>query len=376
MRIPLAAIFLMLALGLYACSGEPGNSQAGPASVPLKVGADSITAEFVEQDSYNIAHWLENGQKSRILVRLSGYDGLSPVSDDAVAKIRGLAGKRSHDFLREAGDGLSDARLYDASGVVYVANRLGLVRELYWVVPTFSSVSREDLDSFKDYLKGMYPGSRDEIDSIRLDGAVARGTVNGVPVRMLGLQDLEDPGEPVLLDVDSSFFQAMYQDEKSTGSLSFIAGMFKLLSEAGLSSDSVSISASGEDGRAALRFRSFARYVEALLKEPGLIGSDPPEHWSERAEAWRAEQKDPEIAVPIYKRIIERFPENAASRYDLADLYFRLGEMEACAVELKAAAVLDPGYMPAFDDYRDRLVEYGEPDVAARFYARRPRNEG
>ncbi len=376
MKRILLTLLLTSLLGLFSCSGNQADSPAGAAKVPHKVGVEPITAEFVEQDSYNVAYWLENGFSSRILVRFSGYDGLAPVSGEKLDKIKELAAKHAYRELRSAGDGISEGRLYDAWNVAYLANRLGLVREIYWVVPTFSSVDEDELASFKDYLKGLYPDDSKDIDAITLEGAVAGGKVNGVPVRLLGLQDLKDPGEPVLLDMDASFFQAMYQDEKETGSLSFIAGMFKLLSEAELSADAVSISASVEDNRASLKFRSFARYFERLIKEPGLIASEPPRLWSERAEAWRAEQRDPEIAVPIYKRIIEQFPEDAPSRYDLADLYFRLGELEACAAQLEAAVGLDPGYLPAYTLYRDRLAASGKSDSAAKFYASRPGAKG
>lgn len=368
MRRILLLVILFTTLFIYGCSGKTQET----ANTAVSVGTDPTEAEFFEQDSFNIPYWFDKGAMDRVLVRFSGYDGMATVDDAALARIKELAEKGGGKPLREAGDFLAEGRLYDASNFVYVAHRLGMVREVVWIMPIFYSVGPDETDTFKQYLASNYPEDKAEIDAIKLSDGVASGSVNGVPVRMMGLQDLKAPDEPVLLDIDASFFQTLYVNEKETGSLSFIAGMFKLLSEAGLDSDAISISASGEDGRAALRFRAFARYFARLLKEPGIIKGDPPKLWSERADAWRAEMNNPEVAIPIYKRIIENFPDDAASRYDLANLYFRLGELEACAVSLGSAAGLDAGYTAAYGQYRDSLASEGEPDVAARFYARRP----
>jgi len=363
---------------VYACSDKPaGQTPERPGVKPpppvVKVGVEPAEAGFVEQDSFNIPYWLEHGMMDRILVRLSGFDGLAPVDDATMARLKALAAEGKYNDLWSAGDKTTGKALYGAENVVYVANRLGIVKEAVWVVPIFQSITDEDFAGFKDYLSQSYPGSKDDIKALKLAGNTAAGIINGVPVRMVGLQDLVAPPEPVIFDVESSFFASLYRDEKDTSSMKFIAGMFNLLRKAGLSADAVSISASSADGKSSLKLRVFGVYLKELLHDPAMVDAKaPPELWSERAAAWKADQNDPEQAVRIFKGIIKKYPEDAAARYDLAELYFRLGELDACSTELDGAAKLDPAYSAAYEQFRDYLNNSGKPDIAAQFYSRKP----
>jgi len=359
----LISVALAVMLLAVSCTDKRGPS----GEKPLKAGMDPIDAVFMEQDSLNIPYWAKGRWKSMILVRLAGSDGTKPVSAAALASIRDMASGGDYNALAAAGDPASGDNLYGPSNVVYVAHALGIIKEVWWVVPSFTSLDVEMLAYFKSHLKGIYPEDSSEIDGIKLDGRMATGTLNGVPVKMVCLEDLTAPGEPVLMDVDASIFRALYKNEKETSSLAFIAGMFKLLSNSGVNTYSVTVSASGLGEAGSLRFRSFSRYMVRLFNDPGLIDQKPPALWTDRAEAWRMEQKSPKVAVALYKRLIERYPDDASSRYDLADLYFSLGEYGDCLRELKEAVVLDPAYGTAFGEYADILTKDGKPKKAEAF---------
>lgn len=362
---------------VYACSDKPAGQSpekggVKPPPAVVKVGVEPAEAGFVEQDSFNIPYWLELGMKDRTLVRMSSFDGLAPVDGATMAKLKSLAAEGRYDDLWSAGDVTSGKPLYGAENVVYVANRLGMVKEVVWVVPIFLSITDEDFSGFKDYLIQRYPGIKDEIAALKLSGNTAAGAIHGVPVKMVGLQDLVAPSGPVILDVESSYFAWLYRNEKETSSMKFIAGMFNLLRKAGLNSDAVSISASSADGKAPLKFRVFGKYLQELLHNPTMVDTKaPPVLWSERAAAWKADQNDPEQAVRIFKVIIKKYPDDAASRFDLAELYFRLGELDACSTELKAASKLDPAYLAGFEQFRDYMINSGKPDKAEQFYSKK-----
>jgi hypothetical protein len=363
--IPIALVAVLLAV-----SCAKNSERAGVKS--MKVGTDSIDVAFIEHDSANIALWAKSGITSAILVRLSAYDGLSPVSDTDLVSIKSMVNKDDYAGLASSGDPASKDSLYGPANVVYVAYKLDIIKELYWVIPSFDSVDEKTVEYFKDQLKNLYPDDASEIDNISLSGKSAAGSVNGVPIRMLCLEDLASPGSPVLLDLDSTFYKAMYSNEKNTPSLAYISGIYKILSEVGIKTYSVSVSASGPDIQAALKLRPFSRYMARLFKEPELINSKPPALWVERANAWRLEQNEPSISIPVYNKIIKEYPDDAASRYDLGDAYFMVSDYGKCITEIKAAAGLDPAYGEAFGWYAEHLAKEGKAAQAAMFRQLQP----
>jgi tetratricopeptide (TPR) repeat protein len=236
---------------------------------------------------------------------------------------------------------------YNADNTVFAATKLGLVKDVYWVVPSLTSLSQESLDGFKEYLKKTYPAQTKEFDQLRLDGNSAKGTINGIPVFIVSLQDLPKIDKPVLLDIDLSFFSNIYQDENKTRILSLVSGFFKTLQESGLQSDMVTISASNKNGLVPYKFRFLADYFVELFANPKMLDGTPPKLWLDRADAWKMEQRSFKEAIPLYNNILKEFPKDAATHYDLSYAYLKEGNMEASRKEFNQAAALQAGYMPA-----------------------------
>ena len=333
----------LLMLAVASCRGGGGKS----ALRVYDVGKEAVQFKPFEQESQNIPYWVENGARDRVLVRFSAYDGLEPVDDAS----------------------LKEGALYSSDNLVYVAHRLGIIREAYWVTPTFGSVTEEDLGRLRDSLKKKYPGDAADIDGIKLNGGVASGTVNGVPVKIAGLQDLPKIDEPVLMDTDVSYLSSLYISERETRILPLMEGFFKLVAGVKLRSDLMTISASSEDGKAPLKFRFLVKYISTLFAHPDMVDADPPRQWAERAEVWRVEQDNPKAAIPLYEGIVRQFPDDAASRYDLAEAYFRLGDLNKCADSLSEAVRLDAGYKTGYGVFAARLKAAGKADKAKEFAA-------
>lgn len=382
-RNSVLAVMLVLMSMVFACSDKPtAQTEADPAesqgltvapAIPVKAGTEPLTAELVEQDGENVAFWLGRGLKDRTVIRLSAFPGLVKVGDDKIEALRGMIRDGRTDEIMKAADANGKAPLFKAENTLYVAHRLGIIKEVVWVVPIFLSVDKGEVEYFKEELVKQLPELKKEIDGIKLSGKTAKLTLNGVPVTVVGLQDLVPPDSPAILDVECSFLAALYQGEKNTSSLSFVAGMFKLIQKAGVVSDAVSITASNADNVAPLKFRKLCVYLVEMMKDPKLIEGNPPTLWKERAAAWKAEQADMELAVPIYKSILKSYPDDAATHYDLAALYYSLGELEYCANELAAAAKSDKAYLVGFEQIRDNIISSGNAELGWQFYTRKPK---
>ncbi len=364
MKKAVVLIVLFFALALPACTKK--QPEAPPAPL-FKVGVEPIKPQLPEQDTFNISYWLGSGVRHHVLVRLSSIDGLVPVDENSLAAINKAVQARDYRGLLAMGDTRTQGALYAPENVVYLAHRLGMVDDVYWVVPVFGSITQQDVDGFKEDLKKRLPAHAKEIDTIVLKDKIAQGEIGGVPLKIMGLQDIPTINKPLVIDIDLTYLAALYQGEKNTRILSFVSGFFKTLKERSLAADAVTLSASNNNNLVSLKFRFLVRYLSELFAAPGMIEGPPPSLWSERADAWKTEQKSPKESVSIYRNILKKYPQDAASHYDLSSVYFGLGDLEGCKRELAEAVRIDPGYWHAYVEYASRLANNGKKKEADAF---------
>jgi len=360
-------LFLIIALlGPAACSKKAAETPSLPA---YKIGIDPVGAKIIEGENLNIPYWLEKGALKHVLIRLSGTDGLVPVQPGQLDTLSALKRDKQYQKIYSAGIPPAGEAVYYPANTAYLAEKLGIADEIYWVVPIFGSIDDEQLEGFKKYLKGKMPEKSEEIDAIKINGSVAEGTVNGIPIKILGLEDFPKLDKPALLDIDLSFFSSLYGGEKETPMLKLISGFLETLKNRNISADTVTLSCSNQDGSVPFKFRFIASYLREIFKNPAMINAQPPELWSERAEAWGIEQKNMNSAVLVYKAILKKFPQDAASHYDLSFAYFQLDKNPECINELAEAVKSDTGYAPAYKDYAAMLKSAGRKAEAKLYVA-------
>ncbi|MBI5695944.1 MAG: tetratricopeptide repeat protein [Nitrospirae bacterium] len=375
MKKLITLFILAAAITIAACSNgttkEKPEAAATPPMPVLKVGIDPMDVLVLEQDTFHVPSWLDKGIKGRTLVRISAVDGLSAIAPDNMGAIKDAALKSADmDALANMGNALwKDKPLYSTENTVYVAHQLGIVDRVYWVVPRFGSITHEGFQEFKQYLLKASPGQRKDVDSLVLNGKLVEGTFDGMPVTFVGLQDLPALDGPVLLQVDISFLSTLYMNEKSTRILALVSGFFDTLKKSGIKSDCVTVVTSNANGLVPVKFRFLAGYLASMFKDPALIAKDPPALWSESAEAWLIEQKSPKESIAVYKDILKKYPEVAATHYDLSYAYFMVNELESCRKELAEAARLDPGYESGYAEFAAALREDGKKAEAEGFLA-------
>ena len=359
-RYLLPILLIIAAISLAGCSKK--NPRL--ASPVVKVALEPADAMLVGQEMLNIPYWIDLGVKHRVLVRFSSIDGLVPVSDDIMRHITTLSKKEDFKGISEIA---VRANEYTAENTVYIANHLGIVDELVWVTPSLYPLTQADLDGYLKFSAEKHPELKNAYSSLKFKDGVIEGKVFDVPVRIVALQDLPKLDKPVLLDIDVSYFQAIYQGEKETGILTLPSGLVNNLKDKGLSSDIVTVSPS--TGSVSPRFRFLAGYIKELLHDPGMTDKAPPRLWKDRAEAWRIAQKSYSEAIPVLKDILKSNKDDTATHYDLANAYFESGDYTACKAELDIAYRLDDGYGYGYEDFAARLVQKGDKDKAALFAA-------
>lgn len=351
-----AAFILLLSA---SCAKEKEKPKPPPLPV-LKVAVDPIKVQLLEQENLNIPYWAENGAKDRTLVHISATEGLSTLDENVVGSIKEKITKGGLDGLKK-----TEKPEYTSLNTVFLAVKLGLVRDVVWVIPALESITHGDVGGIKDYLKKNYPDQSKDIELLHLDGKVVEGRINGVPLKIVSLQNVPKIDEPVLLNIDLSFFSQLYLNEKDTRILSLVSNFVKTLQESGLSSDMVTVSASNNDGLVPYKFRCLAGYFAEIFADPKILEGAPPKLWAERADAWKIEQRSYKEAIPLYMNLLKEFPRDAATHYDLSNAYFETGNYTKSISELDNAVNLDSGYKAASARYVQLLDLKGHKEISA-----------
>ena len=286
---------------------------------------------------------MEHGAKARTLVHISATEEFTSLDQATVATIKEAADKGNIANLAKDGK-----PAYTSLNTIFLAVKLGLVKDVILVVPTLDSITQGNVAGIKDYFKKNYPDQAKEAELLRLDGKIVSGRINGIPFRMVALQDIPKIDGPVLLDIDLSFFSQLYSNEKDSRILRLVSNFVKTLQESGLSSDMVTVSTSNDDGLVPYKFRGLATYFTTIFANPKILAGDPPKLWLDRAEAWKIEQRSYREAIPLYKGLLKAFPADAATWYDLSYAYFKTGNQDECTKALAEAVKIDPGYSAAY----------------------------
>lgn len=301
-----------------------------------------------ENHAHALTVWRTAGVKDRIVVHVDGHSDLDWLPDAAIERFAstpadGLARLEAHPYAL-------DGETYRSIGIwnfLYPAHRLGVVREVVWVVPdgTLADEAARGALVRQTIAEKMHGVSLDEATGFRWDGRGLAGTAAGVPLRIVELAGLEAPGEPVLLDVDLD-----YLTTRSASTLEVVAvpqiapaDLAARLRAAGLRTDLVTVSYSTIGGFLPPASRWVGPSFVRALRE-GAPG--PLDGTRLRAQRAAAEGRFDE-ALPLLEEILGEAPGDAPAEYLLARVLEGAGRTEEGSAARARAAALDPVFADA-----------------------------
>jgi tetratricopeptide (TPR) repeat protein len=269
----------LLLLPTLACETAQRPSVVDSVEAAL-IGEESVPAVHVyENHSSALIAWRRAGVRGRILVHLDGHIDYDWLPDETVARIAAA----SPDELRELEHHpyAMDGEAYSRFGIwnfIYPAARLGIVRELVWVVPDGSlqdAFSVSQLARFQ-LLDKLQKVKVREAAGLRRDGRVLHGTLLGLPVTICELSDLPDLPEPVLLDFDLDYFttRSAVTQGVTRGPWTTPEAVIEELHNRGVRTDLVTISLSTIGGFMPPAARWLAPTLRAALRPGGGAGRD------------------------------------------------------------------------------------------------------
>ncbi|HEY3347691.1 MAG TPA: hypothetical protein VGK71_08725, partial [Nitrospirota bacterium] len=158
----------------------------------------------VEQPHGVMPFWNEAVQKPKTLVLISSSIGCVPIDKDAFGNIMAEVGKSGWQPVLDPD--YPAPRLYpvNASNYLTVAYLSGMIDRIVWVPPIKESLNGFSAETYKAFLKQIGMSDKD-LDTVKLEGKVLKGSFNGIPLTIASLKDIPKTKKDVLLLIDLPF---------------------------------------------------------------------------------------------------------------------------------------------------------------------------
>jgi len=205
-----AGAVLVCTLWIGGCREESPTIGGKVVGESAAVGVEPIpVVRLFENHSTSLIEWRRAGVMDRVLVHLDGHSDFDWLPDRTVARIAAarpneLAGLELHPYTMDS----STLSRFGIWNFIYPAARMGIVRELVWVVPDGTFQDREAVGRL---LRNTLVGKLEMVTvkealGLRAVGNVIQGELLGVPLIVCEIGDLPVIREPVLLDIDLDYF--------------------------------------------------------------------------------------------------------------------------------------------------------------------------
>lgn len=262
--------FMAFMLRLWVLTALPACRRKLP--VLGMTGISSLTV--VEDHSSILARWAETGIRDAVLINIDTHDDLHWIPEQKMISLQGLYRDQNWQRFAEANT-TADRGLYHIGNWIYAGARLGIFREVCWVVPFRYVAENGSEDTLRQFLKQNRFTDAD-IRTFALRNNRYHGAFRGIPLTICGLESLPEISSPLLLSIDADFLPT-YGTEYRSAYLPSLQKMFAALhaQRYQIQDAVVSYSVNGDFLPPHLRWVGDA--VAMLLKDPVMLSAPPTE---------------------------------------------------------------------------------------------------
>ena len=262
--------FILLALQLLAASQLPACRPSRPI-----LGKNALTRPLmVEDHSQALAHWAEKGIRDAVLINFDTHDDIRWIPEEKIDALGQIYRQKEWRRFRSA-DTLADNGLYHLGSWIYAGGRLGIFREVYWVIP-FDIFSMDDPDAKLRRFLRDYDFNEQEIRSFSLRDRRFHGTFHGVPLTVCDIKSLPEISSPLLLSLDTDFFPP-YSTVHKKSYLPALHDVFKALYAKNYRIEDALVSYSVNGDYLPPHLRWVGDTIGTILEKPGVIEDQPTE---------------------------------------------------------------------------------------------------
>jgi tetratricopeptide (TPR) repeat protein len=271
MEIGIRHLFVLVILGLFAVL-DPYVCQASP---PL-LGKDAVANPLIVEDhSQALAYWAERGVRGAVLMNFDAHDDIRWISDVKIDVLREFYRRGDWQRFRQEEDTFADEGLYNVGNWIYAGARLGLFKEIYWVVPLKYFAEGGAEGNLHGFLASC-GFSAEDVRSFALRNNQFKGSFRGIPLTLCGLESLPMIAEPLLLSIDADFFRT-YSAQYRAAFLPALHVAFDALYRMNYRVRDAVVSYSINGDFLHPHHRWVGDTAAAILRRPGLINEPPSE---------------------------------------------------------------------------------------------------
>ena len=330
-----AAIFLAAPL-LFAGCGKKSP-------VLLQDSIDRITKS--ETNVEVLKSWVMTGANADVLIHIDTSDDMR-VFPPSYAETM----KNSADHLKRKNVAVLDqiASLVENGGTINLGYGAGLYKRVIWVLPATVPVGGSPVETFKKILYQKRPYTKADLEDLAADGTYVQGSIDGVPVTVTRLEDLQiGPEETAIVDIDLAFFLGLKsQDPDGRMGTRVLLDVLRVLKRKQIAASQVSINLASVGGAVPYDIRFFGAVIGEIVSNPGMLDGALPQKYEmmiEAEDALIAGRFD--RAVALYNHLTERSPNEAGLFFSRAVVQGFGGDGESAAASLMKAYDIDTSYM-------------------------------
>lgn len=364
-RVGMPAAALLLAVAIVV----PGSGHAAAPRLPVLAVDPLPDVADLECRTEALPRWSSRGITGATLLLVDVSPGMCPLGkarSAELAEIRRSTATGSPNLAGLEGAGRLCAM---EAGFVKAAVDLGIVREVFWVLPFDSFRSRDPIASLRAELKDA-GFADDDIRTFAMQDGCFRGTAGGIPFAVCAIEGLPPISGPVLLSLDTGFILAAV----ATATTNPVAEIRRLLAALAARNYAVTdavLSASVTVGHVPPDMRWIGETIAQAFHDPNLLARpEQPKRWD----------KLQSLAMLLSKRqytdmfhaawpLLAIHGEDPALHLFTAEAQLGLGKKEDALEAAAEACRINRGYCYGLPGIGLKLFAGGDIDGGERFFA-------
>ncbi len=358
-RNVLFSLLMVLVLASLSCETKKAN--------PI-LGIDPIhDVALLEDHSEALARWAEMGIRNATVINIDAHDDIRWIREDKIEELHKLYINKDWNSIRESRRS-GDGRLFNVGNFLYASAKLGIVSEVYWIIP-FGHFSEQPSEKrLKIFLKSF--GFEDkEIKTFHIDSGCFRGDFNGVPLAVCGIESLPNIDKPLILNVDSDFFAPMafdYGVTKLDGLRMLYEKLFKMQYK--ILDAVVSYSVNG--GYTRVIHRWVGEQAAKIIGNPTIIYEGrPPDLWTVRQKIETLYRRASiEENLSYLMPLIEKYPDEPSILTYAAHILYETDSKDEMYHHAEKACMVDRNYCHGLIEIGKNLLKDGKFDEANKFF--------